>query len=94
MGSPEAYFLAEWYCQDLADAPVRPTAARLDGAVADVSAGGTAIRLLGVIALPGDAMLFGVFIAASARVVAQVCERAGMSAQRITSAAGVHLRMC
>jgi hypothetical protein len=95
MGSPtphESCFLAEWYRQELADTPVEPTLATLDDAAAQVSASGTPVRLLAVLAVPSDAVLFGVFAAASAQIVAQTCERAGMSAQRLSPAAGVHFR--
>lgn len=95
MGSPlshDSCFLAEWYWQGLADTPVEPTVATLDDAAAQVSESGTPVRLLAVLAVPSDAVLFGVFAAASARIVAQTCDRAGMTAQRLTPAAGVHFR--
>jgi hypothetical protein len=95
MGSPlphDSCFLAEWYRQELADAPVGPTVATLDDAAAKVSASGTPVRLLGLLAVPNDAVLFGVFSADSAQVVAQTCDQAGMSAQRLSPAAGVHFR--
>ena len=95
MGSPTShasFFLAEWYRQELAEAPVEPTVATLDDAAAEVSASGRPVRLLAVLAVPSDAVLFGVFSAASAQIVAQTCERAGMTAQRLTPTAEVHLR--
>jgi hypothetical protein len=90
--SHDSCFLAEWYRQELADAPVEPTVATLDNAAAKVSASGTPVRLLGLLAVPGDAVLFGVFSAASVQVVAQTCDQAGMSAQRLSPAARVHFR--
>ena len=90
--SHDSCILAEWYWQELADAPVEPTIATLDRAAAQVSESGTPVRLLAVLAVPGDAVLFGVFAAASAQIVAQTCDRAGMSAQRLTPAARVHFR--
>jgi hypothetical protein len=95
MGSPtshESCFLAEWYWQELADVPVEPTLATLDDAAAMVSASGTPVRVLAVLAVPSDDVLFGVFSAASAQAVAQTCDQAGMSAQRLSPAAGVHFR--
>jgi hypothetical protein len=95
MGSPtsqDSCFLAEWYRQGLAEAPVGPTVATLDDAAAEISASGTPVRLLAILAVPTDAALFGVFSAASAQIVAQTCDRAGMSAQRLTPTAAVHLR--
>jgi hypothetical protein len=95
MGSPTSHapcFLAEWYRQELADAAVEPTVATLDDAAAEVSASGTPVRLLAVLAMPADALLFGVFSAASAQIVAETCDRAGMSPQRLTPTTSVHLR--
>lgn len=95
MASPtlhSSFFLAEWYRQELAEAPVEPTVATLDDAAAEVSASGTPVRLLAMLAVPCDAVLFGVFSAPSAHVVAQTCERAGMAAQRLTPTAAVHIR--
>ena len=95
MSSPaphESCFLAEWYRQEIADAPVEPTLATLDVAAAEVSATGTPVRLLAVFAVPCDAVLFGVFSAVTAQAVAQTCDQAGMSAQRLSPAAAVHFR--
>jgi hypothetical protein len=95
MGSPTSHnlcFLAEWYQQELTDAPVEPTVATLDDAAARVTASGTPVRLLAVFAVPNDDVLFGVFSAASEQIVAQTCDQAGMSAQRLSPAAGVHFR--
>jgi hypothetical protein len=95
MGSPapqEACFLAEWYRQELSDTPVGQTVITLDNAAAEISASGTPVRLLAVLSVPTDAVLFGVFSAASAQIVARTCDRAGMSAQRLTPTAEVHLR--
>jgi hypothetical protein len=96
MGSPTSHdpcFLAEWYRPELADVPVEPTLAAIDDAAAEVTASGTPVRLLAVLAVPTDAVLFGVFSAASAQIVAQTCDRAGMSAQRLSPAAEVHFRL-
>jgi hypothetical protein len=95
MGLPASQFscfLAEWYRRELVEEPVEPTIATLDDAAADMSASGTPVRLLAVVAVPSDAVLFAVFSAASAHLVAQTCDRAGMSAQRLTRTAAVHLR--
>jgi hypothetical protein len=92
MGSHELCFLAEWYRKELADASVEPTIATLDDAAAKVSACGTPVRLLAILAVPSDDVLFGIFSAASARVVAQTCDQAGMSAQRLTTATEVLFR--
>jgi hypothetical protein len=96
MESPTSHdlcFLAEWYRRELAGAPVEPTIATLDDAAAKVSACGTPVRLLALLAVPSDDVLFGVFLAASARAVAQTCDQAGMSAERLSPATGVHFRL-
>ncbi|WP_082978467.1 hypothetical protein [Mycobacterium sp. 1081908.1] len=90
--SQDSCFLAEWYREELSDTPVGPTVTTLDNAAAEISALGTPVRLLAVLAVPTDSVLFGVFSAASAQIVAQACDRAGLSAQRLTPAAEVHLR--
>jgi hypothetical protein len=82
-------YLAEWYLPAIAGAPLAPTAATLDDAAAAVNALGSPIRLLSVLAVPSDEVLFGVFAAASEQVVAQTCDRAGMPAQRLTAARSV-----
>lgn len=90
--SAGACFLAEWYRSESAERSVEPTIATLDDAAAEVSASGTPVRLIALFAMPNDAVLFGVFTADSAQTVAQACDRAGMSAQRLTSASEVHFR--
>jgi len=91
--SAGACFLAEWYRPELVEPSVEPTLAMLDDAAAKVSASGTPVRLLALFAVPNDALLFGVFTADSAQTVAQACDRAGMAAQRLTSASEVHFRI-
>jgi hypothetical protein len=95
MGWPTSHascFLAEWYRPELTEEPVEPTIATLDDAAAKVSADGTPVRLVAMLAVPSDAVLFGVFMAASAATVAQTCDHAGMTAQRLTRAEEVHFR--
>jgi hypothetical protein len=87
---PFSYFLAEWYRPELAEGPVEPTAASLDEAAASITASGSPVQLLAMLAVPSDEVLFGIFSAASANVVEQACDRAGISAQRLTPASGVH----
>jgi hypothetical protein len=87
-----SYFLAEWYRPELSEGPVEPTAARVDEAAASLSATGSPVQLLAMLAVPTDEVLFGIFAAASANDVAQTCDRAGISAQRLTPASGAHIR--
>jgi hypothetical protein len=60
--------------------------------VRDVDVGaGISVELLPVLAVPVDEVLFGIFSAERASLVAQTCERAEMPAQRVTPAAEIHL---
>ena len=47
--------------------------------------------LLNLLAVPTDEVLFAVFTAGSASIVAQTCDRAGIPAQRVTTATEVDL---
>ncbi|MGP4056551.1 hypothetical protein ACTWP6_17295 [Mycobacterium sp. 4D054] len=49
------------------------------------------MHLLSMVAVPGDEVLFGVFTAGSASAVAQTCDRAGIPAQRVTTATDLDL---
>lgn len=82
-------YLAEWYLPAIVAAALEPTAATLDHAAAAITALGSPVRLLSVLAVPSDEVLFGIFAAASEQVVAQTCDRAGMPAQRLTAARSV-----
>jgi hypothetical protein len=56
-----------------------------------MSAGGSPVHLLSMLAVPGDEVLFGVFTADSSTVVTQTCDRAGIPAQRVTIATDLDL---
>jgi hypothetical protein len=94
MGTPPpgvSCFLAEWYHPEVTRAPLEPTAATLDDAAAAMSAHGSPVRLLTMLAVPSDEVLFGVFSAMSAQIVAETCDRAGMPVQRLTAAGDLHI---
>ena len=67
------------------------TAATLDESAASVSAQGSPVRLLTLVCVPTDEVLFGVFAADGAQIVAQACRRAGIPAQRLTAAVNTRI---
>lgn len=89
MGTPgprQPCYLAEWYQAELTDDQLDRAAAKLDECAASMSADGSSVRLLMTLAVPGDEVMFGVFAAASAQLVARACNQAGMPPQRLTVA--------
>lgn len=79
-------YLAEWYRAALVGEAVDDLTAVLDDCAASLSAGDGRVRLLTVLAVPADEVLFGVFAATSADLVAETCVRAGLPAQRLSAA--------
>ena len=87
IGSERPCFLVEWY---------RPTLADLDDAadalcrcVASISTEGSPVQLLMTLVVPTDDVVFGIFGAESADLVAQACQQAGVPAQRLSAALDV-----
>ena len=78
-------FLVEWYHPELGAEPL-DTAAALDDCAASLSAEGSPVQLLTMLAVPTDEVAFGVFAAGSADLVAAVCDRAGVPARRLSAA--------
>jgi hypothetical protein len=91
LATPVPCFLVEWYGPKLAEERIEETAAALDDCAASMSTGGSSVRLLTILAVPSDEVLFGVFTADSADLVAETCQRAGLPAQRLTPAVDAHL---
>lgn len=94
MGIPVASipcYLVEWYRYELTDETLERTVAALDDCAASMSAEGSPVQLLTVLAVPTDDVIFGVFTAGSAAVVAKTCDRAGMPARRLTGATEVQV---
>ena len=79
-------YLAEWYQSEATEEALDRTAATLDESAASVSAEGSPVRLLTMVSVPTDEVLFGLFVATSEHIVAQACQRAGLPAQRLTAA--------
>jgi hypothetical protein len=82
---PLRCYLVEWYrpeaTEDLDD-----TMTKLNKGVASLSTAGAPVQLLMAFAVPIDEVVFAVFAADSADMVAQACQRAGIPAQRLTAA--------
>ena len=90
MTVPVPCYLVEWYHSAMEE-PLDDTAARLKDSAVLMSAQGSPVRLLNLLAVPTDEVLFAVFTADSASVVAQTCDRAGIPAQRVSTATEVNL---
>lgn len=86
MTVPVPCYLVEWYHSTVMDEPLDDTAARLKDSAVLMSAQGSPVKLLNLLAVPTDEVLFAVFTADSASVVVQTCDRAGFPAQRVTTA--------
>ena len=91
MAIPVPCYLVEWYHSALTEEPLDDTAARLNECAVLMSAQGSPVRLLNLLAVPTDEVLFAVFTAGSASIVAQTCDRAGLPAQRVSTATEVDL---
>ena len=91
MSVPVPCYLVEWYHSAIADEPLDDMAARLKDSAVLMTAQGSPVRLLNLLAVPTDEVLFAVFAADSASVVAQACDRAGIPAQRVTTATELDL---
>jgi hypothetical protein len=83
-------YLVEWYRPDLTEEQLDDTAATLEECAASMSAEGSPVQLLMTLSVPTDEVIFGVFAAGSALIVAQACERGGIPAQRLTAAVDAH----
>lgn len=79
-------YLAEWYRPELCAESLADTAAKLQDCAASLSAQGTPVKLLTIVAVPTEDFAFGIFTAAAAGTVAEACQQAGMPAQRLTAA--------
>jgi hypothetical protein len=91
MTVPVPCYLVEWYDSTVTEEPLDDTAARLNECAVLMSAQGSPVQLLNLLAVPTDEVLFAVFTADSANTVAQTCDRAGIPAQRVTTATEVEL---
>ena len=84
-------YLAEWYRSGTTDDAVDRTAAALESAGASMNFEGSSVALISLLAIPTDEVLFGVFAAGSEGLVAEICDRAGIPANRLTAAVDAHV---
>ncbi|MDQ1583171.1 MAG: hypothetical protein QOF36_1225 [Microbacteriaceae bacterium] len=88
----EPCYLVEWYRPDFASEPPECTAAKVEDCAAAMCANGASVQLLAVLVVPSDEVVFAVFAAGSAAVVAEACQRAGHPPARLTVAARIASR--
>jgi hypothetical protein len=79
-------YLVEWYRLELAEDVLENTVITLEASAATTVGESAPVKLLAMLAVPADEVVFGVFTADSADVVAEVCHQAGIPAQRLTAA--------
>jgi hypothetical protein len=79
-------YLVEWYRPDLNKEQLDSIAKEVDRSSESVRAEGSRVRHVLTLAIPTDDVVFGVFAASSANIVALVCRRAGMPASRVSAA--------
>jgi hypothetical protein len=79
-------YLVEWYRPELTAGQLDLTAAKLGDCAAAMREEGSSVRLLMTLAVPTDEVLYGVFVAPSAKTVSETCRRAGIPAERLTKA--------
>ena len=85
----EPCYLIEWYQRAFSKQSLELTAAKLDNCAAAMCAEGASVRLLTLLAVPTDEVVFAVFAASSSDIAAQTCQRAGLPAERLTAAAAI-----
>jgi hypothetical protein len=90
-GSRPPCYLVEWYRPEHTEERLDSAAATLADCAAAISAGGSPVELLTMLAVPTDEVVFGVFAAGTADLVAQTCQKAGVPAQRLTAAVDAHI---
>jgi ethanolamine utilization microcompartment shell protein EutS len=79
-------FLVEWFTPNVSGRTITDFARRLQLSLATLAAQPDAPELLYALQVPQDAYAFGVFAADSAETVAQICQQAGLPADRVTAA--------
>jgi hypothetical protein len=94
MGSPalrtECY-LVEWYRPELIEDRFTAALDALDECVTAMTCEGTPVRVLHTVTVPSDQVVFGVVVAGSEAIAAELCRRAGVPAERLTAAISTRL---
>jgi hypothetical protein len=91
LGHRPPRYLVEWYGPEQTEERLDRAAAMIAECAASISAGGSPVELLTMLAVPTDEVVFGVFAAGTADLVAQTCQEAGVPAQRLTAAVDAHI---
>jgi hypothetical protein len=81
-----ACYLAEWYRLELAEESLEYAVATIEACASTTANEISPVKLLAMLVVPTDEVVFGIFVAESADVVAEVCHQAGIPAQRLTAA--------
>jgi hypothetical protein len=84
-------YLAEWYRPELVEDQFSTALGALGECVTTMTSEGTPVRVLLTVTVPSDQVVFGVIAADSEAVVAELCRRAGVPAERLTAAIGTRL---
>ena len=81
-----ACYLAEWYRPEFAEESLDHAIATIDACASTTANDISPVKLMAMLVVPTDEVVFGIFVAGSADVVAKVCHQAGIPAQRLTAA--------
>src|SRR6266478_2774484 len=84
-------YLVEWYRPELVDDEFGTALAALGECVTAMTSEGTPVRVLHTVTVPSDQVVFGVIAARSESIVAELCRRAGVPAERLTAAVSARL---
>jgi hypothetical protein len=79
-------YLVEWYTPQLQGRPITDVAHSLRRSLAALPTTAHPPELLYALEVPQEAYAFGVFTADSADAVAEVCQQAGIPADRVSAA--------
>lgn len=90
---PAQCYLAEWYRSGLSDVAVTAIIGALEAAVEAISAAAAPVQLIVTMAVPADEVLYALFGASSLDIVSEVCGRAGLPPQRLTSDIGAWINV-
>jgi (2Fe-2S) ferredoxin len=83
--SQSSCFLAEWYRPDVTSRTIDDIAAALYTAAAAMRAKRIQVRLLMILAVPVDEVIYATFSADSADSVVQTCKHAGIPVERLST---------
>jgi hypothetical protein len=83
-------YLVEWYrAEPWQDASVDDTVSELRRAAEVMTRHGISAEVLMALSVPTDDVIFCIFVASSPDVVVQICDYAGIPAERVTAATAI-----